>query len=222
MTYAEWNAVDTYLGDLLLEEDEVLSRVLASSHEAGLPEINVAPNQGKFLMLLAQIRGAATVLEIGTLGGYSTIWLARGVRPGGRIVTLEADPHHASVARANLERAGCSELVDIRVAPALVTLPHLVEEGAGPFDLVFIDADKVNNAHYLRWALELTAPGSVIICDNVVREGQVLPEDGSDEAVRGTRMALELAGSDERLDATAVQTVGSKGWDGFLLCVVEG
>ena len=222
MTASQWNDVDAHLCDLLIADDEALTSALQSSTKGGLPEINVAPNQGKFLMLLAQVRGATAVLEIGTLGGYSTIWLARGVRPGGHVVTLEAEPHHAAVARANLERAGCSELVDIRVAPALETLQQLVEEGAGPFDLVFIDADKINNAHYLRLALELTKPGSVIICDNVVRDGQVLSTDDSDDAVRGTRAVLELAGSDARLEATALQTVGSKGWDGFLFCVVKG
>lgn len=222
MTSSQWNEVDAHLCDLLIADDEALTSALQSSTKAGLPEINVAPNQGKFLMLLAQVRGATAVLEIGTLGGYSTIWLARGVRPGGHVVTLEAEPHHAAVARANLERAGCSELVDIRVAPALETLQQLVEEGAGPFDLVFIDADKINNVHYLRLALELTKPGSVIICDNVVRDGQVLSTDDSDDAVRGTRAVLELAGSDARLEATALQTVGSKGWDGFLFCVVKG
>lgn len=221
MTAEKWNDVDAYLCDLLLEEDAVLGRVLQSSTEAGLPQINVAPNQGKLLMLLAQMRGATSILEIGTLGGYSTIWLARGLRSGGRVVTLEAEPRHAAVARANLERAGCLELVDIRVAPALDTLPLLVDEGAGPFDLVFIDADKANNAHYLQWALELTEPGSVIMCDNVIRDGRVLAADDDDEAVRGTRAVLELAGRDDRLEATALQTVGSKGWDGFLICVVK-
>ncbi len=221
MTAEKWNDVDAYLCDLLLEEDAVLGRVLQSSTEAGLPQINVAPNQGKLLMLLAQMRGATSILEIGTLGGYSTIWLARGLRSGGRVVTLEAEPRHAAVARANLERAGCLELVDIRVAPALDTLPLLVDEGAGPFDLVFIDADKANNAQYLQWALELTEPGSVIMCDNVIRDGRVLADDDDDEAVRGTQAVLELAGRDDRLEATALQTVGSKGWDGFLICVVK-
>ena len=222
MTDNSWNDVDAYLCNVLLEEDDTLSQTLRASTQAGLPEINVTPPQGKFLMLLAQIRGATAVLEIGTLGGYSTIWLARGIQPGGRVVTLEVEPASAEVARANVERAGCSELVDIRVAPALETLPQLAAEGAGPFDLVFIDADKANSGNYLHWALELTRPGSVIVCDNVIRHGQILDAESADEDVRGTRAALELAGSDGRLDATALQTVGAKGWDGFLLCVVKG
>ncbi|MBA3265633.1 MAG: O-methyltransferase [Nocardioidaceae bacterium] len=222
MTDNSWNDVDAYLCNVLLEEDDTLSQTLRASTQAGLPEINVTPPQGKFLMLLAQIRGATAVLEIGTLGGYSTIWLARGIQPGGRVVTLEVEPASAEVARANVERAGCSELVDIRVAPALETLPQLAAEGAGPFDLVFIDADKANSGNYLHWALELTRPGSVIVCDNVIRHGQILDAESADEDVRGTRAALELAGSDGRLDTTALQTVGAKGWDGFLLCVVKG
>ncbi|MEJ7705904.1 MAG: O-methyltransferase [Nocardioidaceae bacterium] len=197
----------------------------------------MAPNQGKLLKLLAQLTGAQRVLEIGTLGGYSTIWLARGLPDSGRIVTLEAEPRHAAVATENLERAGVGFMVDVRVAPALETLPRLVDEGVEPFDLVFIDADKPNNSHYLRWALELTRAGSLIVVDNVVRRGEILdrvcPAGGdvassadavnteNEAAVAGARAVLKLAGSDPRLDATALQTVSSKGWDGFLLALVK-
>lgn len=240
MTTVSWTDVDTYLCDLLVESDEALTHALLASAEAGLPAINVAPNQGKLLMLLAQLTGAKRVLEIGTLGGYSTIWLARGLPDDGRIVTLEAEPRHAAVAVENLERAGVGARVEVLVAPALETLPRLVDDGVEPFDLVFIDADKSNNPHYLRWALEVTRPGSLIVVDNVVRRGEILDEvgpvsglgigdgaasadvpTGNDPVLAGTRAVLELAGADRRLDATALQTVGSKGWDGFLLALVK-
>lgn len=219
MTDHSWAEVDDYLTGLLVPADEVMTRVLDANHAAGLPAIDVAPNQGKLLMLLARMSAAKSVLEIGTLGGYSTIWLARGIPSDGHIVTLETDPAHAAVAQANLDVAGLSDRVELRLGPALATLPKLEAEGAGPFDFVFIDADKPNNPGYLTWALALTHPGSIIVCDNIVREGTVVEPDGG-ESVQGTRTFLEMVAADPRLDATALQTVGSKGWDGFALAVV--
>ncbi|MFB6393608.1 O-methyltransferase [Polymorphospora lycopeni] len=221
MTNDAWESVDRYFSDLLIPADPVLAAVLRANQEAGLPAMDVAPNQGKLLMLLARISGARRVLEIGTLGAYSTIWLARGIPADGRIVTLEADPSYAAVARANLDRAGVAGRVDLRVAPALDTLPELLAQDAGPFDLVFIDADKPNNPHYLEWALRLTRPGSLVIGDNVVRDGHVVDPDSPDDRVRGVRTFLEMTGAHPRLDATALQTVGAKGWDGFSLAVVR-
>lgn len=216
-----WAAVDQYLVDLFVGRDEALTSALKANADAGLPGIDVAPNQGKLLMLIARLSGARNVLELGTLGGYSTVWLARGLPEDGRVVTLEAVPQHAEVARANVGRAGVGGRVDIRVGAALDTLPKLEAEQAGPFDVVFIDADKENYPHYLEWALKLTRPGSVIIGDNAIRKGHVIDADSDDENVRATRSFLELAAADPRLDATAVQTVGSKGWDGFLLAIVR-
>ena len=216
-----WAAVDQYLIDLFVGRDEALTSALQANVDAGLPGIDVAPNQGKLLMLIARLSGARSVLELGTLGGYSTIWLARGLPEDGRVVTLEAVPQHAEVARANVDRAGVGGRVDIRVGAALDTLPELEAEQAGPFDVVFIDADKENYPHYLEWTLKLTRPGSVIIGDNAIRKGHVIDADSDDENVRATRSFLELAAADPRLDATAVQTVGSKGWDGFLLAIVR-
>jgi predicted O-methyltransferase YrrM len=216
-----WAAVDEYLVGLLVGEDEALTSTLKANVDAGLPSIDVAPTQGKLLMLIARLSGARSVLELGTLGGYSTIWLARGLPEDGRVVTLEAVPEHAEVARGNVDRAGVGGRVDIRVGAALDTLPKLEAEQAGPFDVVFIDADKVNYPHYLEWALKLTRPGSVIIGDNVVRKGHVVDDDSDDENVRATRSFLELAATDPRLDATALQTVGTKGWDGLLLALVR-
>ena len=221
MTQEQWNAVDRYVTDLLVPADEALTAALAASDAAGLPAINVAPNQGKMLHLLARIQGARTVLEIGTLGGYSTIWLARALPEEGRLISLEYSPDHAEVARANLAHAGLDKIAEVRVGPALETLPKLVQEpGAGPFDLVFIDADKQNNAHYVEWALKLTRPGSLIIVDNAIRGGGVVDADRADPAIAGTRAMYELVAREERLEATAVQTVGTKGWDGFLLARV--
>ncbi|MFJ4919449.1 O-methyltransferase [Streptomyces sp. NPDC088725] len=222
MSQDQWNAVDRYFTEQLVPGDEVLSAALAASDAAGLPSINVAPNQGKLLHLLAQLQGARTILELGTLGGYSTIWLARALPEDGRLVSLEYDPAHAEVARANLVRAGLDKLAEVRTGPALESLRALVAEDAGPFDLVFIDADKPNNPHYVEWALKLTRPGSVIIIDNVVRNGRVGDAGNSDAGVRGTRQAIELMGAHPRLSATAVQTVGSKGYDGFALARVIG
>ncbi|WP_213931370.1 O-methyltransferase [Rhodococcus sp. B50] len=211
-----WNATDDYLADLLVGDDPALTAALAANAAAELPPIDVAAVQGKFLHLLARIRGARRVLEIGTLGGYSTIWLARAVGESGHVTTLEYEPRHAEVARANLDRAGVGDRVDIRVGAALDTLPEL----EGPFDLVFIDADKENNSNYVREALRLSRPGTVIVVDNVVRAGGIADPDSDDERVRASRDVLELLAGEPRLDATALQTVGTKGWDGFALAVV--
>ncbi|WP_370412449.1 O-methyltransferase [Streptomyces fradiae] len=219
---AQWTAVDTYLTDLLAPGDEGLTGALADSRTAGLPEIAVAPNQGKLLNLLVATQGAKNILEIGTLGGYSTIWMARALPADGRLVTLEYSPAHAEVARANIARAGLAETVEVRVGAALDTLPLLEKEGAGPFDFVFVDADKVNNPHYVSWALRLSRPGTLIVVDNVVRAGQVANEHPDDPAITGTRAMFDLIAHEPRLDATALQTVGTKGYDGLLLARVLG
>jgi predicted O-methyltransferase YrrM len=198
-----------------------LTLALSDSAAAGLPPINVAPNQGKLLHLWARMVGARSILEIGTLGGYSTIWLARALPAGGRLVTLEAEPRHAEVAAANLDRAGVGDVVDIVVGPALDTLPVLASEGRGPFDLTFIDADKQHNADYFDWALQLARPGGVIVVDNVVRGGSVVDAGSDDPAVAGTRRLFDLVAAEPRVTATAVQTVGAKGHDGFLLAFVD-
>ncbi len=210
--------VDTLLDHLFVGEDPALDAALAASDEAGLPAIAVSAQQGKFLNLLATATQAQRVLEIGTLGGYSTIWLARAVGPGGSVVTLEYQPKHAEVARANLDRAGVGDRVQILVGAALDTLPTLSGE---PFDLVFIDADKENNVGYLNWAVQLCRPGSVIVVDNVIREGAILEVRADDVTARGSRDVLELMGKHPRLRAAALQTVGAKGWDGFALAVVD-
>ncbi|MFG3493912.1 O-methyltransferase [Streptomyces sp. NPDC047928] len=220
MTQERWTAVDTYLTDLLAPADEALTGALAASDSAGLPQIAVAPNQGKLLHLLARIQGARTILEIGTLGGYSTIWLARALPKDGRLISLEYDPAHADVARGNLAAAGLDAVAEVRTGAALDTLPALEAEGAGPFDLVFIDADKRNNPRYVRWALKLSRPGGVIVVDNVVRGGAVADADTEDEAVLATREMFELVAREPRLDATAIQTVGVKGYDGLLVARV--
>ncbi|MFI8516767.1 O-methyltransferase [Streptomyces sp. NPDC085481] len=217
-----WTTVDRYVTDQLAPADEALAAALAESTAAGLPEIAVAPNQGKFLNLLVTMQGARNVLEIGTLGGYSTIWLARALPADGRLVTLEYSPAHADVARSNLARAGLDKIVEVRTGAALDTLPLLEEEGAGPFDFVFIDADKVNNPHYVSWALKLSRPGTVIVVDNVVRNGRVATPDPDDPAITGTREMYELIAREPRLDATALQTVGTKGYDGLLIARVLG
>lgn len=213
-----WNGVDDYIGERLLGEDQALIAALAANTRAGLPQIDVSPPQGKMLHLFARMAGAQRILEIGTLGGYSTIWLARALPAGGRLVTIEVDAHHAEVARENLRRAGVDAFVEIMVGAALDVLPSL----SGPFDLVFIDADKQSNAAYVEHALRLSRPGTVIIVDNVVREGQILDEASADPRVTGTRALFDYVASEPRLSATAVQTVGSKKWDGFLLAVVDG
>ena len=210
--------VDTLLDRLLAEEDPVLTAALAASDEAGLPAIAVSAQQGKFLNLLATATGATRILEIGTLGGYSTIWLARAVGSGGSVVTLEYEPKHAEVARANLDRAGVGDRVQILVGAALDTLPTLSGE---PFDLVFIDADKENNVGYLNWAVRLCRTGSVIVVDNVIRQGAILEPRSDDATAHGSRDVLELMGKHPRLRAAALQTVGVKGWDGFAFAVVD-
>ncbi|MCK8681303.1 O-methyltransferase [Streptomyces lichenis] len=220
MTQDQWKAVEEYVVDRLLPADEVLSTALAESDAAGLPQIEVSPPHAKLLQLLARSIGARAILEVGTLGGYSTIWLGRALPEDGRLVTLEYAEAHAEVARGNLARAGLEKVAEVRVGPALDSLPELVEEGAGPFDLVFIDADKVNNPRYVEWALKLTRPGSLIVVDNVVRRGAVVDGSGDDPSVRGTRETFDLVAEHPRLDATAVQTVGGKGWDGMLIARV--
>ncbi|MEE1792036.1 O-methyltransferase [Streptomyces sp. BE308] len=223
MTQAQWTAVDNYFNGLLVGPDAALDAAVGASGAAGLPAIQVAPNQGKLLNLLARLQGARTILEIGTLGGYSTIWLARALPAGGRLVTLEADPAYAEVARANIARAGLAEVVEVRVGPALETLPALAAEGYGPFDVVFIDADKPSNPDYLAWSVELTRPGSLIIADNVVRDGDVVDADSTDPKVQGVRRFTELVAADPTLSATALQTVGDKGYDGLMaVLVTEG
>ena len=213
-----WNAVDTYAAEQLLEPDAALAAVRADSAAAGLPEIAVSPMQGKLLQLMVGMQGAHRVLEVGTLGGYSTVWLARGLPEDGRVVTVEVDPHHAEVARANLAHAGVDDRVEVIVGPGLDVLPQLVD--GPPFDFVFLDADKPNNAAYLGWALRLTHPGAVIIVDNVVRRGGLADAASEDPAVQGARKVLDAVRAEARLSATVVQTVGSKGYDGFLLARV--
>jgi predicted O-methyltransferase YrrM len=211
-----WSATDDVLNAILLGPDPDLEAALADSDAAGLPAIAVAPNQGKLLMLMAQMSGARRILEIGTLGGYSTIWLARALPADGRLVTLEYAPQHAEVARRNIARAGFAAQVEVKVGAAVDTLPAL----DGPFDFVFIDADKPGYPDYFRWALTLSRPGTVIVADNVVREGKVAKPAG-DAMAEGVRRMLELAAAEPRVSATAVQTVGAKGWDGFALIRVE-
>ena len=221
MTEELWTAVDRYITDMFVPKDDALDAALAESTAAGLPAISVAPNQGKLLHLLVRISGARTILEIGTLGGYSTIWMARALPPGGRLVTLESDPKHAEVAVANIARAGLGDLVDVRVGLALDTLPLLAGEGRGPFDLVFIDADKANMPHYFTWALELSRPGTVIVADNVVRDGAVIDASSNDPSVQGVRRLNEMIAAESRVTGTTIQTVGSKGYDGFALVLVD-
>lgn len=220
MSQEIWAAVDRYLGDLVIARDPVLEAVLESTVAAGLPQINVSPLQGKLLHLIARVRGARTILEIGTLAGYSTIWLARALSPDGYLVTLEAEPKHAEIARGNVARAGLSDRVEIRIGPALETLPRIAAEGRGPFDVVFIDADKPATPDYFAWALRLTKPGSVIVVDNVVRDGAVADAKSQDPNVLGMRRFAGMLAAEPRVSATVIQTVGSKGYDGFTLALV--
>lgn len=221
MSSKTWAAVDDYIVSSLFEADPVLDAVLRANRDQGLPAIDVSPAQGKLLSLLVRIRGAKTVLEVGTLGGYSTIWMARGLPADGKVVTLELDPHHARVARSNFERAGVSGKVDLRVGPALQSIAALVDENAGPFDLIFIDADKPNNPNYLDWAMKLSRSGTIIVCDNVIRDGAVVKKNSGDVNVEGARAAFSFIGGEKRLDGTAIQTVGAKGYDGFAIAIVE-
>jgi len=215
---ATWNAVDRFIADHLVEDDPALSAALEASEAAGLPSINVAPNQGKLLMLLARAIGARRILEIGTLGGYSTIWLARGLPSDGRLITLETNPDYAEVARVNIARAELGEVVELRVGRAQDTLLGLAAEG--PFDLIFIDADKPGTPGYFQWAVKLSRRGSLIVVDNVVREGAVLEGASRDANVQGMRRFFELAATDPRVSGTALQTVGAKGHDGFAILLV--
>jgi predicted O-methyltransferase YrrM len=217
VTSDTWSAVDRFVVDTLSDSDPVLDAAQRAADTAGLPAISVSAAQGKFLHLLARIRGARRILEIGTLAGYSTIWLARALPPGGQLITLEYDPRHADVARANIARAGLADRVEVRVGRAIEALPGLVVDE--PFDLIFIDADKPSTADYFRWALKLSRPGTVIVVDNVVRDGRLVDANG-DGDVQGMRRFLEAAANEARVEGTVLQTVGVKGYDGFALLLV--
>ena len=222
MSETVWTAVDHYFDGLLIPADPALEAALDDSNNAGLPSIQVTPAQGKFLQLLARIRGARKILELGTLGGYSTIWLARSLPKDGRLITVEYEPKHAEVARQNILRAGLEALVDIRIGAALEALPKIIAEGAGPFDLIFVDADKKNIPSYFEFALKLSKPGSVIIVDNVVRDGKVIDATTSNPDIQGVRLFNEKLAAEPRVSATTLQTVGAKGYDGFTLALVTG
>jgi predicted O-methyltransferase YrrM len=215
-----WVAVDDYVSGLLAPHDEALEAALGAAERAGLPQIQVSPPQAKLLSILARTIGARTILEFGTLGGYSTIWLARALPEGGRLISLEANPEYAEVARGSIAAAGLADAVDVRVGPALQQLPQLEAEGAGPFDLTFIDADKVHSPHYFAWALERSHPGSVIVTDNVVRDGRLADADSDDEAIQAQRHLHEMLAAEPRVEATTIQTVGGKGYDGFNIALV--
>jgi predicted O-methyltransferase YrrM len=220
MSLEKWTEVDRYITEMLVHPDSALDAALLSSAKAGLPAINVSPPQGMMLMLLARVQGARRILEVGTLGGYSTIWLARGLPSRGRLTTLELDPTHARIAAANIARAGLSRIVEIRQGPALDTLPKLEAEGKGPYDLFFVDADKPSNPEYFSWALRLSRPGSLIIVDNVIRDGEVVDERSRDPNVQGVRRLNEMMAAEPRVMATEIQTVGAKGYDGFAVALV--
>jgi len=222
MTQEQWTAVDRYITDVLIPSDEVLNAALEYATKAGLPTINVAPNQGKLLSILAQSIGARSILEIGTLGAYSTIWLARALPADGSLITLEVDPKHAEVAQANIARAGLESIVEVRLGKALDSLAQIAAENRQPFDFVFIDADKVNTAAYFEWALKLTQRGSLIIVDNVVRSGAVVDENSTDVNVQGIRRFNEMLKHEQCVTASAIQTVGSKGYDGLAIALVIG
>jgi predicted O-methyltransferase YrrM len=221
MTQDQWSAVDSYLNEVFVGSDEVLERALAHSAEAGLPAIAVSPTQGKFLMMLARIQGARRILEVGTLGGYSTIWLAKALPADGRIITIESEPKHAEVARENIVAAGFGDMVDVRLGKALDILPDIAAENVGPFDFSFIDADKPNIPEYFDWALRLSRSGSIIIVDNVIREGAIVDADSEDASVQGVRRLNERIALESSVTATTIQTVGSKGYDGFTIAVVN-
>jgi len=216
-----WDRVDAYLTGTFVPHEEAFAAALADSEKAGLPTIQVSPPQGRLLELLARALRARLILEIGTLGGYSTLWLARGLAPGGRIVTLEVDPKHADVARRNFERAGRSGAIELRLGAALETLPRMVEERAGPFDLVFVDADKPSLPDYFSWSLKLSRPGTLIVIDNVVREGDVVDATSADASVQGVRRMNERIAAEPRVTATTLQTVGGKGYDGLAFVLVD-
>jgi predicted O-methyltransferase YrrM len=216
-----WTAVDQYIAANLIPSDPILEETLAANAKAGLPSIDVSPTQGKLLYLLAKISGAKKILEVGTLGGYSTIWFARALPPDGKVITLEVNPKHAEVALANITRANLASKVDLRLGPALETLAELHANGSGPFDFIFIDADKPNNPNYLDWAMRLSRPGTIIITDNVIRDGAVVNPDDPDPAIQGTRLLFEKLAAQPKLDATAIQTVGIKKHDGFAIAIVK-
>jgi predicted O-methyltransferase YrrM len=222
MTQSQWTAVDDYLTGLFFPPDDALDHALESAQAGGLPPINVTAAQGRLLQIMAKAQQARTILEVGTLGGYSTIWLARALPAGGRVVTLEVDPHHAAVAQANLDRAGVADAVEIRVGPAIESLPILAAERFGPIDFAFIDADKQHNADYFEWAMKLARIGTTIVVDNVIRDGRVVDPASDDADVKGTRRFNELLAAEKRVVATEIQTVGSKGYDGFALALVTG
>ncbi len=221
MDQGMFSAVDAFIGETLTPEDKVLRGALEAAEAAGLPQIQVSPPQGRLLQLLVRLQGARTVLEFGTLGGYSTIWMGRAVSTGGRLITLETDPAYAEVARSNFERAGIADLVELRVGPALEVLPVLDQERVGPFDLTFIDADKVNTPNYFAWALDRSRPGSLIVADNVVRNGTLADATSPDPAVKAQRRLHEMLADEPRVTATTIQTVGSKGYDGFTIALVN-
>ncbi len=222
MSQEQWAAVDTYINSLVVGPDPALDAALAASVAAGLPPISVTPAQGKFLHLLARVQGARRILEIGTLAGYSTIWLARALPAGGRVITLESNPAHADLARANFARAGLDDRIDVRLGQALETLPRLADEGERPFDFTFIDADRVNLTEYFGWALTLSRPGSLIIVDNVVRKGGVIDATSDDPNITGVRRFGARLAAEKGVSATMVQTVGAKGYDGFAIALVTG
>jgi predicted O-methyltransferase YrrM len=217
----EWRAVDEYVAERLIAPHEAQQATLDANNRAGLPAIDVSAPQGKLLFLLATALGSKSILEIGTLGAYSTIWLARALGAGGRVVTIEYDPRHAKTAAENLAREGVADRVDLRIGAAIDILPQLEAEGAGPFDLSFIDADKANNAAYFDWALKLSRKGSLIVVDNVVREGAVADPHTKEDGGLGARKLFDAVAAEPRVTATAIQTVGTKGWDGFLIALVK-
>ena len=221
MTQQLWTSVDDYITNLFVPFDSVMQQALATSEAAGLPSISVAPNEGKLLMLLAQLCKARRILEIGTLGGYSTVWLARGMPPGGTLITLETNAKHAEIARINLTRGGLAEIVEVRVGPTGDTLPQLASEGCDPFDLIFIDADKEGYSEYFAWALKLARPGTLIIADNVIRDGEILDPASRNPRVQGIRRFNQLLANELRVKATVIQTVGRKGHDGMAIAVVQ-
>jgi predicted O-methyltransferase YrrM len=221
MNQEQWTAMDEFLTSQLLPQDAALDAALEASTQAGLPAINVAPNQGKLLNLLAKLRGARRILEVGTLGGYSTIWLARALPADGRLVSLEVDAAHAQVARANVERAGLSKTVSVVLGPAAQTLDRFVADSAEPFDMIFLDADKRSYPEYLRLSLQLSRPGTLIVADNVIRRGQIADHASTDPDVIGLHAFFRQLATNPRLDSTAVQTVGVKGWDGFSMTIVS-
>ena len=222
MNEVAWSKVDEYFDSVLSLRDDVMGRVLKASTAAGLPEINVTAAQGKLLQMLARSNGSRNVLEVGTLGGYSSIWLGRGLPVGGKVTTLELNPDFAKVAEKNIAMAGLEKVVEVRVGEAIENLPVLAAEKREPFDFVFIDADKPSNADYFEWAMKLSRRGTIIVVDNVVRDGKVTEAGSDDAGVKGARRVLEMMGREKRVEATAIQTVGAKGWDGFAMAVVVG